>query len=70
MEAVEKHAQVVEEKDIEIGRLNTKIAELKKQLDIMASFSTQLKQQVESFKYEVMTERERFAAISGQDLAK
>lgn len=44
--------------------------EYKRQLDTMASFSTQLKQQLESSKYEVIAERERFAAISGQDLAK
>lgn len=56
---------VVEERDSQISRLNAKINEQNRQLETMASFSTQLKQQVESLKYEVMSERERFAAIQG-----
>lgn len=61
---------MVEERDSQISRLNYKINEQNRQLETMASFSTQLKQHVESLKYEVMSERERFAAIQGQDLAK
>lgn len=66
----EKHSLVLRERDQYIAKLNTKINEQKQQLETMASFSTQLKQQVESLKYEAMSEREKFEAIYGQDLAK
>jgi septal ring factor EnvC (AmiA/AmiB activator) len=69
-EEIDKQFQVMEEKDHQVELLKAKIADQSRQLDVLASFSTQLKQQVETYKYEIVAEREKVAVVQGQDLAK